>query len=176
MKKRNIIYPIIIAVLAGFLFVSHLSVPVIAQPGTASDPLVTQRYVDDLIADLQAQINALQGVQGGGGITTAERHEIINDVIQAVGSGQVIPFTPLFLPAGSNLVLSAGAEFILRSGSANVFAGPNGLVDVTAGRDIGNGQAVSRNHLMLVPATDGRRLSILTDSWLMIKGGFVVAN
>ncbi|MCL2362691.1 MAG: hypothetical protein FWC73_12870 [Defluviitaleaceae bacterium] len=177
MKKRDLGYTIVIAVLAGLLLLSHLSVPVAAQPGTASDPLVTQRYVDDLVADLQRQINALQGGGGdAGGITAAERNAIVNEVLQDMGDSQVVPFTPLFLPAGSTLIANAGVEFILRSGSATVIAGPNGLVDVTGGRDIGNGQVVSRNHLMLVPATDGRGLNILTDSWLMIKGGFIIAN
>jgi len=183
--KKNIIYPAIIALLAGLLLLSHLSTSAIAQPGTATDPLVTQRYVDDRIAELQAQINALQGAQSGGqttggqvsaGITPAERTAIVNEILQAMGASQVVPFTPLFVPAGSTLVANAGVEFIVRSGTAYVIAGPNGLVDVTAGQDIGNGQRVSRNHLMLVPATDGRGLYFATDAWIMIKGGFLVAS
>jgi len=184
--KKNFIYPIIVAVLAGLLLLSHLSTTVFAQPGTATDPLVTQRYVDELIADLQAQINTLQNQinagggtgqpTGGGGITAAERTAIVNEILLTMGDSQVIPFTPVFVPRGSTLIANAGVEFILRSGSANVIAGPNGLVDITAGRDIANGQAVSRNHLMLVPATDGRGLNFLSDSWIMIKGGFVIAG
>jgi len=183
--KKNIVYPIIVAVLAGALLLSHLSTTVFAQPGSASDPLVTQRYVDELIAGLQAQINALQsqinagggtGQPSGGGITPGERTAIVNEILLTMGESQVIPFTPVFVPSGSTLIANAGVEFILRSGSATVIAGPNGLVDVTAGRDIANGQAVSRNHLMLVPATDGRGLNFISDSWIMIKGGFVIAN
>ena len=162
-QKRDIVYPAIVAVLAVFLLLSHFHIPAYAQPGTASDPLVTQRYVDERIAQLQAQITALQNQQG-------------NNHGQPGPTGQVVPFTPLFVPGGSTLIADAGVEFILRSGTAHVIAGPNGLVDVTAGMDIANGQPVSRNHLMLVPATDGRGLHFATDSWLMIKGGFVVAN
>jgi len=184
-SKKNIAYFITIGLLAGALLLSHLSTTVFAQPGTASDPLVTQRYVDELIADLQAQINALQSQIGPGstgqpvgsvGITAAERTAIVNEILLTVGESQVIPFTPVFVPRGSTLIANAGAEIILRSGSANVIAGPNGLVDITAGRDIANGEALSRNHLMLVPATDGRGLNFLSDSWIMIKGGFVIAN
>ena len=183
--RKNIVYPIVVAILAGALLLSHLSTTVFAQPGTASDPLVTQRYVDELIADLQAQINSLQNQINtgggssqpvGGGITSAERTAIVNEILLTMGESQVIPFTPVFVPRGSTLIANAGVEIILRSGSANVIAGPNGLVDVTAGRDIANGQAVSRNHLILVPATDGRGLNFLSDSWIMIKGGFIIAN
>ena len=190
--KKNIIYLAIICILSGLLLLSFLTTPAIAQPGSASDPLVTQRYVDERIAELQAQINALtlsiqagqpgagqsggQTPQTGAGITPTERTAIVNEILQTMGASQVVPFTPLFVPAGSTLIANAGVEFILRSGTATVIAGPNGLVDVTAGRDVANGQVVSRNHLMLVPATDGRGLNVTSDSWLMIKGGFIVAN
>jgi len=164
-QKKNIIYNATIALLAGILLLSYFYTPAIAQPGTANDPLVSQRYVDERIAELQTQIALLQtqisSLQQGQGTP---------------GNSQVVPFTPLFVPSGSILIAEAGVEFILRSGNAIVIAGPNGLVDVTAGRDIANGHAISRNHLMLVPATDGRGLSFSTDAWVMIKGGFTVVN
>jgi len=180
-QKKNIIYSAIIAVLAGLLLLSHLHIPAFAQPGTANDPLVTQRYVDERIAELQAQITALQNQQPGTSPATAiltpdDWNALVEEITLSINSSQVVPFTPLFVPSGSTLIADAGAEFILRSGSAYVIAGPNGLVDVTAGRDIANGQPVSRNHLMLVPATDGRGLSFASDAWLMIKGGFAIAN
>ena len=178
--SKNTIYLSIIALLTCLLLLSNSSTITHADPGSANDPLVTQRYVDARIQDLQAQINALQGGGSGGGITAAERTAIINDVrnsvLQSIGPGLVVPFTPLFVPAGSVLIADAGVEFILRGGRAYVIAGPNGIVDATAGRDIANGQRVSSNHLMLVPATDGRGLSFASDSWLMIKGGFTIAN
>jgi len=179
-SMRNVVYPLIIAVLLGALLLTHLSTPAIAQPGTASDPLVTQRYVDELVAGLQAQITALQNQinSGGGqgsGFSAGDRAALVDEILDAT-AGRVVPFTPLFVPAGSSLIAEAGVELILRSGSANVIAGPNGLTDVTAGLDIGNGQAVSRNHLLLVPATDGRGIYTVTDVWLMIKGGFTIAN
>ena len=169
-QKKNIIYTATIAILAGLLLLSYFYIPAVAQPGTANDPLVTQRYVDERIGELQAQIALMQAQ-----ITALQQGQGTPGGNQVAG-GQVVPFTPLFVPRGSTLIAEAGVEFILRSGSANVIAGPNGLVDVTAGRDIGNGQAVSRNHLMLVPATDGRGLSFVTDAWLMIKGGFTIVN
>ena len=176
--KRKIIYTAVVGVLLGLLLVSHFSTPAHAQPGTASDPLVTQRYVDERIAELQAQITALQNQGGittpGGNISLDERDAIIADVLQAVQSSQVVPFSAISVPRGSVLIADAGTEIILRSGSATVIAGPNGLVDVTAGRDIGNRQPVSRNHLLLVPATDGRGLYFTADAWIMIKGGFTI--
>ena len=176
--KRKIIYSAVVSVLLGLLVVSNLSTLALAQPGTASDPLVTQRYVDDRIAELQAQIDALQGQTGqspGRSLSLDERDAIIADVLDAVlFNNQVVPFSAVFIPRGNTLTAEAGTEIILRSGAATVVAGPNGLVDVTAGRDVGNRQSVSRNHLLLVPASDGRGLHITADAWLMIKGGFTL--
>jgi len=176
--SKNTIYLSIIALLTCLLLLSNSSTITHAEPGSATDPLVTQRYVDTRIAELQAQINAIQAGSGGG-FTTADRIAITNDVknsvMQSIGTSQVVPFTPLFVPAGGILIANAGVELIMRGGRAYVIAGPNGLVDVTAGQDIANGQRVSHNHLILVPATDGRGLSFASDAWLMIKGGFTVA-
>ena len=179
-QKRSIIYPAIIAVLTTLLILSHLSTPAIAQPGTTIDPLVTQRYVDEQIAILQAQIDALQNQTGQSyqanvTLSPDDMSAIITEVTNAVNASQVIPFTPLFMPAGSRLIAAAGVELILRSGEAAVMAGPNGLVDVTAGNDIADGQPISPNHLVLVPA-DGRGLYFTSDSWLMIKGGYIIVN
>jgi len=160
-QLKPFIYPAIITAMAALLILSHLHTTAYAQPGTEVDPLVTQRYVDERIAVLQAQITALQNQIGS---------------VQPSEPSQGEPFMPLFVPQGSILIAEAGAEIILRSGTANVIAGPNGLVDVTAGQDIANGQPISRNHLLLVPATDGRGLIFNADSWLMIKGGFSIAN
>jgi len=180
-QKTRFIYPAIVAILATLLILSHLSIPAIAQPGTTVDPLVTKRYVDDQIAILQAQIDALQGHTGGQAsstvvLTPADKAAIISEVIEAVNNAQVIPFTPLFVPRGSHLIASAGVEVILRSGAAEVVSGQNGLVDITAGDDIGNGQAISRNHLLLVPASDGRGLYFTANSWIMIKGGYIIVD
>jgi len=73
------------------------------------------------------------------------------------------------------LTIENGAEVILRTGTAVVVAGPNGLVDMTQGRDIANGVAVSRNHLLIAPRTDGRGLRFTSESnWVMVRGAFTL--
>lgn len=86
--------------------------------------------------------------------------------------GEVVPFTPLAIPMGYQLVAHMGAEFILRSGSAVAVSGPDGMVNVTAGRDVVHGEPIPTNNLLLVPRSDGRGFVAHTDTWVMIKGGF----
>jgi len=186
--------------------IAYMAIPIFAQPGDANDPLVTRRYVDERFATLSAEIATLRAIVSGlapgtvnipsGGMTIAERDELFaeimlyfemvyGDMLRQAASGaavppqgvaEVIPFTPLFIPAGRILVAEAGVEIILRSGQATVIAGPNGLVDITAGLDIANGEQVSQNHLLLVPASDGRGMLFNTDAWIMIKGGYTIVN
>jgi len=92
------------------------------------------------------------------------------------GTPQVVPFEPLFVPAGRTLVAEAGVEFILRSGHATAVSGPDGMVNITAGTDVTHGVRIPLNNLMLVPRSDGRGLHFVTDSWLMIKGNYEIIN
>jgi hypothetical protein len=116
------------------------------EPGSPEDPVVTKSYVD-------AQIAALKG--GGGGSSAA--------------------FQPVFVEAGKNLIGGEGTELILRSGGALAIAkGQDGLSDVTEGKDLQGGFAVTRNHLLLIPRDDGRGINAATDIWVMVKGTYSI--
>ncbi len=116
------------------------------EPGSSDDPLVTKSYVD-------AQIAALKGSSG---------------VAATV-------FEPVFVEKGKTLIGGGGTELILRSGGALAVAkGSDGLSDVTEGKDLGGGFAVTKNHLLLVPRDDGRGISAATDIWVMVKGTYSI--
>jgi len=210
MKKNKTLKSVgIIAMLIAILAVAHF-VPAFAQPGDATDPLVTRRYVDDRIAELSTEIEQLRAVinymvpgsaEAGAPnvpISEAERDALFTDLIlyfesiygeflnsmlatltgqtTAAGNGQVVPFTALNIPAGSVLIAEAGTEFILRSGSATAVSGQDGMVNVTTGRDIVNGNSIPTNNLLLVPRSDGRGFRADTDVWVMIKGGYEIVE
>jgi len=205
-KNRTLKSLIIMALLIAAMAALHF-VPALAQPGDANDPLVTRRYVESRIAELNAEISQLRAIvdniaPGTTGylsnnniITGAERDVLFSDLIQyfesiygdfldaalattgqTPGGAYVVPFTPLLIPAGSTLIGEAGAEFILRSGTATAVTGPDGMVNVTAGRDIVNGNNIPTNNLLLVPRSDGRGFYADTDVWVMIKGGYQIVS
>ena len=94
----------------------------------------------------------------------------------AGGEPRVVPFQIYSVPAGRRLIFEAGAEFVLRTGNVTAVTGENGFVDITGGRDVTGGETISHNHLHLVPASDGRGLQFVTNGWIMIKGGYRVAE
>ena len=116
------------------------------EPGSPEDPVVTKSYVD-------AQIAAVKDGAGGSAAV----------------------FEPVFVEAGKNLIGGAGTELILRSGGALAIAkGQDGLSDVTQGKDLSGGFAVTRNHLLLIPRADGRGINAATDIWVMVKGTYSI--
>lgn len=144
-----------------------LSAAATPAPGSEEDPLVTRSYVDRLISELT-------GVQGGAGHQQVDA--IVNEVLNRLAGGGVSDtFTPVPMTSGQTLFGNEGTEIILRSGSAVVQAsGSDGLANVTTGVDLGLGEAIERNHMLIVPRADGRGVHATSDVWLLVKGGFTV--
>jgi len=117
------------------------------QPGSANDPVVTKSYVDEQIKNL-----------GGGG-----------------GGGQSSSIAVVTLNKGQVLVANNGSEFILRVGQANAMSKDgNGIPDVTLGKDIANGTAISKNSLLIFPAA-GRGITAVSEKIVvMVRGGYTV--
>ncbi|MGE5484561.1 MAG: hypothetical protein ACM3X4_06060 [Ignavibacteriales bacterium] len=80
------------------------------------------------------------------------------------------------VPAGKTLTCEAGTEIVLRAGKATAVGSDlGGLSDVTAGKDIQTGQAVTANHLLIVPRSDGRGLRASTEIVVMVRGAYAVS-
>jgi len=202
MKFDKTKFSIIAILLLAVLTVINFYAPIVAQPGDASDPLVTRRFVEEQISQISEEVAALRhaitAIPGGGSwgtqapavnLTTADRDAIFAEMMvyfetvygemlrtAAAGgqSGGIVPFTTYNLHAGESITFHAGAEFILRSGNATVIAGANGIPDVTGGLDLLNGTTINHNHLLMIPRTDGRGAAFHSSSWIMVRGGYTI--
>lgn len=78
-------------------------------------------------------------------------------------------------------------EVILRTGEAEVISSysyeqgseyAQGVADITAGVDIQNGGAISKNHLLVVPSGgDGRGILVTSeDAYLLVRGEYYIVN
>ncbi|MBO5454354.1 MAG: hypothetical protein J6A69_10420 [Clostridia bacterium] len=84
-------------------------------------------------------------------------------------------FKVVSLENGHTLECSAGAELILRMGTANIVATTKGgLADVTAGYDLQNGASMPANHHLIVPVGDGRGVKATSDCLVMVKGEYEI--
>lgn len=175
-KKSIFILSIIIVALTGVIKATT------GEAGSENDPLVTKSYVDKLISQLKSN-----GTSTGTTIdTTALKNELeqyINQKLatqqQNTGQNQAtsnIEFVAIELSANAKLICKAGAEVILRSGSAVAIdnATGDGLSDITDGKNISNNIVVEKNHLLIIPKTDGRGIKATTKSWVMVKGKYEI--
>jgi hypothetical protein len=143
-------------------------------PGSQQDPLVTQSYVEQRNEQLkyyfEQRIGELSSLlqQMGDRITAME-----SSPGGAQPGGTASVFEVVNVPAGKTLTGYAGTEVILRGGKATAIQSQlGGLADLTGGRDIGQGQVIPDNHLLLVPRTDGRGVKAGTDCIFLVKGRY----
>lgn len=153
-RKKHIAF--VLVILTSFLLV-HIVQADTPDPASPDDPLVTQGYVDNKIAQLAAIIDGmkqqLQNTQGQGG-TSLEKVSV---------------------KAGHKIIGGAGTEFILRTGQATAVGSANGgLSDVTGGKDIQTGGVVAYNHLLIMPMDDGRGLKITKDAYVLVRGSYTI--
>lgn len=148
-----------------------------AYDGT-SDPLISLSYleqyktqqIDPQIKSLQSEITALEN--------------IVNQLL-ASGSAPEAPsadgadtFDVLELHSGQKLMCGESCELILRAGTATVVLDANslgGISDLTDAKDLVNGEALTANHLLLVPRSDGRGVLVTSETaFIMVRGDYTV--
>lgn len=121
-------------------------------PGSKEDPVVTKSYVDQALGQIKSYVDDMLSGAGQGGTSELE---VVN------------------LNPGETIILEAGAEIILRAGDATIYSPtPNGLSDVTGGKDLVSGTSVPTNHLLITPRSDGRGVMAKTASVFMVRGQY----
>lgn len=145
-KKTVALSTVIGALLIGTTTAANTSAP-----GSVDDPLVTKSYVDQ-------QIAKISGSGGGGGTEASSTLKVVQ------------------LQTGESLIGFAGTEIIVRTGQVKgiVSPGGDGLSDVTEGVDI-RGTKVPANHLILIPRSDGRGVTVTKGpSSIMVRGSYEI--
>ncbi len=146
-----------IGIVSGVCAAVCVAATVVANPGSESDPLISQSYITQtLIPQIEKMISeATSGATENGGDT--QRFEVIS------------------MTAGQTMICQNGTELILRMGSANIIATEKGgLADTTGGYDLPNGAVMPSNHLLIVPVNDGRGISANNDVLVMVKGAYEI--
>jgi hypothetical protein len=128
--------------------------------GTQADPLVAKSYLDQTVTPkLQAQFEA----------KLDEQVKLIEQQIASASSG--LDFVSVSLTNGQTLKGSVGCEIILRSGSASA---SGSLSDVTDGKALTAGAALTANHLCLVGA-QGDGVKAASSVTLLVRGAYTIS-
>lgn len=137
-------------------------------PGTTEDPVVTKSYVDQQIQ---------QALKGGGGTSTNPTQPSTPSTSEQPSQG-ADEVKNVALKPGKLLIADAGTEFIVRSGHAVIYTEvASGVADLTDGKDLLNGQAAPKNHLLSFPR-EGRGIQVKEGSQsnliVMVRGGYTI--
>lgn len=178
MIKENKKY-IISTALVGIITVSLIMAkPVFSDPGSQDDPLVTLSYVENrvnqIIYYIDEKIKSLtdsveQNKEDIEQISKITGKENINSV-STTSNLEVVELT-----SGQSLICKNGTEIILRGGKAKAIASElGGICDVTSGQDIGMGQDIPANHLLIIPRDDGRGVYVEEYGIFLVRGEYEV--
>lgn len=135
------------------------STVVFSEPGSDTDPLVSLSYVNKAVDQIKVYIDQkISNISFDTDVPSVSNELVIVNVKK-----------------GEYLIGKAGTELILRGGKAKVVGGLlGGLSDVTKGDEINHDQAVSHNHLLIIPRSDERGIYATEDAIFMVKGEYQV--
>lgn len=149
----------------------------LAAVGDRNDPLITLSYLTGtVVPDVLAQVETRAARR------QAELEKDFDDAILRYqltapsSGGAAASFSVVTLSQGQKLNLDVGCEVMLRLGSATVSADSSpALVDVTDGGTLGNGGALTANHLYMSTIA-GRSLTATAGTVkLLARGGYAQA-
>lgn len=161
------------------LLISGISIASLGDAGTQTDPLVTKSYVEKRLTEIEKKITDAASVQTTQQVATAKSQ--LETLIKASNTGGSSTagsdFSLIQVKSGDVIVMGENAQFLMRAGLATAIAGQGGgLSDLTAGKDLKNGESLETNHLILIPKNDGRGIKMTYDGWLMIKGSYQITK
>ncbi len=163
------------------VMVSLLGVAVAAsQQGTQGDLLVTLSYLTgratpDILAQVDGKVAAREKV------LTDQLNAAINayskdmeDKLAASGGDKSAAFVVVDLAAGQKLQAGVGCEMMLRVGTASCYAATApGLIDMTDGTTLWDGNALVQNHLYL-STIEGRGVVAKGAVKLLVRGSYTL--
>lgn len=118
------------------------------------------------------------------------KKEIVEDLYKRVDANSFgdymrsTSFTFERLTKGQQLAATGSCEIVLRGGSGTVVITDSvnllnkvGFSDLTAAKEVLNGTAVEKNHLLLASAGDGRLITVTSDvAYFMVRGDYTVVG
>ena len=147
-----------------------------ADPGSSSDPLISLSYFENKIKELKTTL--LEELTGTFSIKFEALEKDVDKTLKEVSENGIstsTEFKVITLSEGEMITCQAGTEIIVRSGKSIVVTSETssgGISDITAGKDLANGEEIVNNHLLIVPKADGRGIKAAITGAVMIKGNY----
>lgn len=170
--SRKIVLFLAAGIVLTLMYITNISTLTFAlQPGSAEDPLISRSYLEERLASFGTSNN----INVSDEVLNLIVRDVTNAIISQMPNSNGHIYTPVNALVGQVIIGDEGTEIILRSGGALVYTEVNnGLVNVTTGEELLNGDRIELNHNIIVPRNDGRGLLVTNESWFIIKGGYTI--
>lgn len=138
--------------------------------GSSSDPLVTLSYLTQVFTpDMEEDMEAMVSEKAD------ELTEQFDQAIAQAGTGSSSVFSVVTLSSGQTLVGDVGCEVMLRIGSATCGSnGSTGLIDVTDGSTLSDGEDLVTNHLYMVTISTRSVTATAGTTKLLVRGPYTI--
>ncbi len=164
---------------------------------SSEDPLISLSYLTYIfkpeiqkdyekhLAALEARVEALEGGTYEAPETDApETDDPVIDTRPETDVPEVDPapsavYEVIELSAGDALYAVSPCDIMLRAGTATCIApdASQGIADYTDAIEIYDGQALTKNHMCLIPRGDGRGILATSDSvYIMVRGDYTIVE
>lgn len=171
MKIKKITAAIVAAVIVCALGIAAMAYD------SSENPIITLDYLTgtfkrQILSEIDSRIeNAISKIN----TTTPPAGNTPNTEVVAAPTGYVV----IELTAGDAVYASDACDIMLRAGQAVCIAPDEkqGIADYTDAVEIYNGQALTKNHMCLIPRGDGRGVLAVSESvFIMIRGDYSVVK
>lgn len=162
----------------GLLMLGGAALAATGQQGSQSDPLVTLSYLNGPARE-QVMQSVEDKLSAGQEQLRKDLQQVADGYLKEVrgltgGPGLTAEYAVVELAAGERLTGSAGCEFLLRQGTAVCVSDSSpGLIDMTDGSEVYDGNALTANHLYL-GSIDGRGVQAKSTAIVLVRGGYSV--
>jgi len=175
--KKSILWITTVTLILAALF--NIALAASGTAGSENDPLITSSYLDKKLQEIsdsiQTVVKKLESKIEQNNSNLAVMDKKIEEMSSQTGGSSRSIYEVVSLPVGKKLICQNSTEVILRSGKGKIVSSnAAGLSDVTTGYDVIPGAYVERNHLLIVPRTDGRGVIAQTTCILMVKGAYSI--
>ena len=169
-----------ILVLAAIALISGATLLAVAAPGSQDDPFVTLDYLmnsfkPQIMADVNSAAQELSRAADSR-IAEFETRLQANQGGMGTTAGGTDVFSVVTLSSSQSLVCSAGAEIMLRVGTATGFGTAPALVNYTSGDTLADGASLTVNNMYLV-TIDGNGVRATADQVrILVRGNYTVSG
>ena len=101
--------------------------------------------------------------------------DYLDEVVSGIESSVGQTFKAVSVYPGDKIIGVEGTEMIsTASGTANGTSNGYGILDVTIGEYVNDGEEIQKYHQFVIPRDDGRGITVTSKGTVLIKGEYVI--